>query len=94
MESGCKDLVKRLLNGKPAIRMGSGRRAHKEFEEHLWFSGVVDWNLLNLRQITPPWFPPIQDATDQVCFGKIGSAAPTPASSQAQHQESKDASKK
>jgi serine/threonine protein kinase/CRP-like cAMP-binding protein len=69
MESGCKDLVRRLLTGKPAIRMGSGRRANKEFEEHPWFLGVVDWHLLNIRQIRPPWFPPIQNPTDQICFG-------------------------
>jgi len=73
MESGCKDLVRRLLTGKPAIRMASGRRANKEFEEHLWFAGVVDWHLLNIRQIRPPWFPPIQNPTDQVCFGKVAS---------------------
>lgn len=75
MESGCKDLVKRLLNGKPAIRMGNGRKAHKEFEDHLWFAGVVDWNLLNLRQITPPWYPPIESSIDQVCFGKAASSS-------------------
>ena len=37
MEPGCQDLVRRLLCGKPVIRMGSGRRAHKDFEDHHWF---------------------------------------------------------
>ena len=72
MEPECKDLTKRLLCGKPAIRMGSGRRQHKEFEEHQWFKGVVDWGLLAKRQLQPPWYPPIQGATDQACFKKDG----------------------
>jgi len=68
MEPGCQDLVRRLLCGKPVIRMGSGRRAHKDFEDHHWFSGVVDWQLLARRQLQPPWYPPLQSPTDQVCF--------------------------
>jgi len=70
MEPECKDLVKRLLTSKPAIRMGSGRRAHKEFEEHKWFQGVVDWVQLSRKQLQPPWYPPIEDATDKACFQK------------------------
>jgi len=70
MEAGCRDLVKRLLAGKPVTRLGSGRRAHKEYEEHLWFAGAVDWGLLARRQLQPPWYPPLKNTTDQACFKK------------------------
>jgi hypothetical protein len=70
MEAGCRDLIKRLLAGKPVTRLGSGRRAHKEYEEHLWFAGAVDWSLLARRQLQPPWYPPLKSATDQACFKK------------------------
>jgi hypothetical protein len=58
------------MTTKPAIRMSSGRHGHKEFEEHAWFKGEVDWELLGKRQLQPPWYPPIASPTDQVCFKK------------------------
>lgn len=70
LEPGCKDLLKRLMTHKPAIRMSSGRRGHKEFEAHAWFQSEVDWALLEKCQLQPPWYPPIANATDQVCFKK------------------------
>ncbi len=70
MEPGCKDLIKRLLHRKPVVRMGSGRRSHKEFEEHYWFNGSVDWFMLSRRELQPPWYPPITSSTDLVCFNE------------------------
>jgi hypothetical protein len=71
MEEGCIDLVQRLLTKKPAMRLGGGRKRHKEFEEHGWFEGAVDWHAMNLRKVKAPWIPPLKDQTDTSCFDKI-----------------------
>jgi len=58
METNCRTLIQRLLHQKAVFRMGCGRRGNKEFEEHKWFRGEMDWVAMNLRQMRPPWTPP------------------------------------
>lgn len=71
MEPGCIDLIQRLLTKKAAMRLGGGRKRHKEFEEHGWFEGCVDWHAMNLKQVSPPWVPTLKDQMDTSYFYKV-----------------------
>jgi len=60
MELSCRSLIHSLLQPKAVFRMGCGRRGNKEFEEHKWFRGEMDWVAMNLRQMRAPWVPPTE----------------------------------
>lgn len=59
-----KQFVKGLLNRNPKHRLGAVRDA-AELKEHPFFS-CIDWKLLALKQVTPPFKPDVQsdESTD------------------------------
>ncbi|KAJ7591316.1 kinase-like protein [Mycena floridula] len=53
-----KAFVKGLLNRNPRHRLGATRDA-EELKEHKFFA-AIDWNLLEKRQVTPPFKPVVE----------------------------------
>lgn len=69
------DLVKRLLQGDPAKRIGVGINGDQELRQHAWFS-KVEWDKLFSKTLEPPYIPPISDMDDISLFeGEIGNRA-------------------
>jgi serine/threonine protein kinase len=69
------DLVKRLLQGDPAKRIGVGINGDQDLRQHAWFS-KVEWDKLYARVPEPPYMPPIASADDISLFeGEIGNRA-------------------
>merc|ERR1711935_920926 len=58
-----RDLLTRLLDRNPKLRLGSSVRDAKDVEEAAFFSGI-DWNLLNGRGYTPPFNPNVTSHKD------------------------------
>ncbi|KAK1228898.1 Serine/threonine-protein kinase [Marasmius sp. AFHP31] len=53
-----KQFVKGLLNRNPKHRLGAQRDA-AELKEHAFFKSI-DWHLLSLKQVTPPFKPAVE----------------------------------
>ncbi|KAF9263639.1 kinase-like protein [Marasmius fiardii PR-910] len=53
-----KQFVKGLLNRNPKHRLGANRDA-AELKEHPFFKSI-DWHLLSLKQVTPPFKPSVE----------------------------------
>jgi len=53
-----KHFVKGLLNRNPKNRLGS-QRDTQELKEHPFFK-TIDWNALELKQVTPPFIPEVE----------------------------------
>ncbi|KAG7097269.1 hypothetical protein E1B28_004635 [Marasmius oreades] len=53
-----KQFVKGLLNRNPKHRLGANRDA-AELQEHPFFK-TIDWHLLSLKQVTPPFKPAVE----------------------------------
>lgn len=70
MEPGCRDLIRRLLETKPILRIGNGKGelGENQFKNHYWFKGNVNWRELAARRLQPPWKPPIGSSTDRTWF--------------------------
>lgn len=60
-------LLQRLLTRDPTRRLGAGEADAEEIKRHLFFKDV-DWDLVYKRQIPPPYFPAIANATDTSNF--------------------------
>jgi len=50
------DIIKKLLNTDNSKRLGSGATGAKEIKSHPFFKGI-DWELLEAKQIPPPFMP-------------------------------------
>ena len=63
------DLIRRLLNPNPALRLGNLRDGTSEIKQHLWFEEAgFDWAALRAREVEAPYKPPISDPTDTSNF--------------------------
>ena len=61
------DLVRRLLNPDPALRLGGSRAGSVEVRNHPWFAGI-DWVAVYKRAYMAPVQPKIQHSGDTSCF--------------------------
>ncbi|KAJ0401403.1 hypothetical protein P43SY_000046 [Pythium insidiosum] len=69
------DLVKRLLQGDPAKRIGVGINGDQDLRQHPWFSRI-EWDKLYTMALEPPYVPPIKNKYDISLFeGEIGNRA-------------------
>ncbi|RLN90079.1 hypothetical protein BBJ28_00010229 [Nothophytophthora sp. Chile5] len=69
------DLVRRLLQGDPAKRIGVGINGDQEVRQHQWFS-KIEWDKLYAMQLEPPYLPPLNGKYDISLFeGEIGNRA-------------------
>lgn len=69
MSSNTRDIIEKLLQRDPALRLGSGPTDSEEVKAHQYFESI-DWNLLEQKQITPPWKPLVTGETDTGNFNK------------------------
>lgn len=58
-----KDLLKKLLTRRQALRLGSLSGAHHDVREHPWFASL-DFKKLNNFELTAPWVPKIKNPFD------------------------------
>ena len=75
MDETAKDLIIKLLNIDPNLRIGSGANGSEEIKKHDFFKNI-DWNLALKKKLKPPFIPKIDDETDIKYFEK--SLAETP----------------
>ena len=60
-----KDLIKKLLNPNPSLRLGWGKNGVKEIKQHKFFKGIDWWDVAN-RNMKSPYIPNIQSESE-VC---------------------------
>jgi len=58
MSPEAKDLLKRLLERDPEKRLCA-----PEIKQHPFFQGI-DWDLLLLKKVVPPWVPEVKGEDD------------------------------
>ena len=75
MDETAKDLIIKLLNIDPNLRLGSGHNGCDDIKNHEFFKNI-DWNLALKKKLKPPFIPKIDDETDIKYFEK--SLAETP----------------
>lgn len=63
IDSKAKDLIKNLLKLDPNERLGNGKHGSANVKKHKWFRGV-DWELVQNREIPPPWVPSMAGEDD------------------------------
>lgn len=65
-----KELITKLLNPNPGLRLGCGIEGGNAVKNHRWFTGI-DWNLLERRRYRSPYSPPIKSSMDVGNFDKF-----------------------
>ncbi|OQR94754.1 cGMP-dependent protein kinase [Achlya hypogyna] len=71
-----KDLVQKLLEPNPTLRLGSLAGGMNDVMLHPWFSSVCfDWAALRAQTLAAPFTPMIANATDLSQFGHFPKAA-------------------
>uniref|UniRef100_A0A7S3NHD3 AGC-kinase C-terminal domain-containing protein n=1 Tax=Euplotes harpa TaxID=151035 RepID=A0A7S3NHD3_9SPIT len=58
-----KDLIVKLLEPKPSLRIGHGPDGAKNIKQHPFFS-QIDWEQLYNKAIEPPFVPVVQNDED------------------------------
>ncbi|CAG9323466.1 unnamed protein product [Blepharisma stoltei] len=69
------DLLRRLLVKDPKKRMGSSPLGAEEIKIHPWFSSI-DWDLLEIKQVSPPFVPFLSSPTDCRYFSEEFTCCP------------------
>ncbi|KDO27487.1 AGC protein kinase [Saprolegnia parasitica CBS 223.65] len=70
-----KDLITKLLEPNPRLRLGSLPGGMNDVMLHPWFSkACFDWAALRTQTLTAPYTPPIKDALDLSQFGHFPKA--------------------
>jgi len=69
MTEVAKELLKALLRGNPADRLGGGSCDGEEVKAHAFFRGL-DWIAVQQRRITPPFHPRVSRVGDVKYFEK------------------------
>lgn len=62
-----KDLVTKLLDPNPVLRLGMLRGNWEDIKQHVWFKGI-DWKALEGSVYSAPWVPSIKSAHDDSNF--------------------------
>ena len=66
-DTGAKDLVVRLLEPRPAFRLGNGKGGFDDIKNHEWLKSF-DWRALAEGRLDAPHVPKVDDAFDTSCF--------------------------
>ena len=64
-----KDLISKFLTVEPKKRIGYGANGFEDIINHPYFANI-DWELLEEKQIKPPFVPQIKGETDVMYFDK------------------------
>jgi serine/threonine protein kinase len=75
LSQNAKALLKGLLTKDPSKRLGSGPRDANDIKEHLFFA-PIEWERLQMGQVTPPWAPTISGNNDTSQFDKEFTSMP------------------
>ena len=62
------DIISRLLDVNDKTRLGSGPNGVKNIKEHRFFQSI-DWDLLELKQLEPPFMPESKKLEEGPVFG-------------------------
>ena len=63
----CKDLILKLLNPNPTLRLGMLRGDVMDIKNHRWFGGI-DWSKLCAKRYQTPYQPKVANALDDRNF--------------------------
>lgn len=64
-----KDLIQRLLQPNPALRLGALAGGIQDIMNHPWFSAhSFDWQAMLSKSLPAPYVPPIQNSEDVLHF--------------------------
>ena len=69
MDETAKDLINKLLNINPLLRIGSGINGCDDIKKHEFFKDI-DWNKALNKKLKPPFIPKVEDETDIKYFEK------------------------
>jgi len=64
-----KSLISGLLSIDPNSRLGNGKNDAKEIKSHKFFD-LIDWNLVQIKQLKPPFVPDLKNEEDYSNFAK------------------------
>ena len=64
MSQNLRDLLDKLLQPNPTMRIGGGRGGCHDVLSHEWFKGF-DWNAFVMRKMEAPYIPPPSKSMDQ-----------------------------
>ena len=67
------DLIKKLLNPNPKLRLGSGKWGSAEIKAHSFFD-KTNWEEIESRSAIPPFIPLIKSDSDTNHFDKLYTA--------------------
>jgi serine/threonine protein kinase len=67
MSPQAKDLIGKLLEKNPALRLGSGEEDVEEIKAHPFFNGI-NWDALLKKEIEPEWKPALKGDLDVTNF--------------------------
>ncbi|KAK8797217.1 hypothetical protein WA158_004427 [Blastocystis sp. Blastoise] len=69
VSANARNLIARLLQRDPALRLGSGPTDAEEIKAHPFFMSV-DWKAIEEKRVTPPWIPQLIGDTDTRNFNQ------------------------
>ena len=64
-----KDIITKLLNSKPKLRLGYGENGIQNIKNHSYFNNV-NWNDYRKKKVNPPFIPIIKNDFDLTNFDK------------------------
>jgi protein-serine/threonine kinase len=67
MSEAARDILAKLLNRDPKLRLCSSERDALELKEHPFFADI-DWDALNTGNLTSPWVPAVVGSLDTSQF--------------------------
>ncbi|KAG2492165.1 hypothetical protein HYH03_009416 [Edaphochlamys debaryana] len=70
-----RDLINKLLNPDPALRLGGGVEGVQAVKDHDWFKNL-EWNYIAAKAYMPPYTPPLKTPDDTSCFDKYDHLPP------------------
>jgi len=76
VEAKARDLIKAFLTADKSIRLGC-TKGSEEVKNHKWFKGV-EWDIVQGREIPPPWIPKVRNNIDTQYFEKYPDSVETP----------------
>ena len=69
MDETAKDLIIKLLNNDPYLRIGNGVNGCEDIKKHEFFKDI-NWNDVLNKKLKPPFIPKVEDETDIKYFEK------------------------
>jgi len=67
LRPSAQDLIRKLLDPNPALRLGMLRGKWEDIKQHIWFKGI-DFPALEKKEYTSPWVPKVKTDLDDSNF--------------------------